>query len=84
MGYNLQNTQCLQGDGDCQVYVWVNDVHFHKDAGYNFPDDEGYMTITIAFSKSIRNMALFNNIGTFNLFSCYLKDETFCPFEVNK
>ena len=24
------------------------------------------------------------NIGTFNLFSCYLKDETFCPFEVNK
>ena len=25
-----------------------------------------------------------NNIGSFNLFSCYLKDETFCPFEVNK
>ena len=24
------------------------------------------------------------NIGTFNLFSCYLKDESFCPFEVNK
>ena len=24
------------------------------------------------------------NIDTFNLFSCYLKDETFCPFEVNK
>ena len=22
--------------------------------------------------------------GTFNLFSCYLKDETFCPYEVNK
>ena len=22
--------------------------------------------------------------GSFNLFSCYLKDETFCPFEVNK
>ena len=25
-----------------------------------------------------------NNIGSFNLFSCYLKDETFCPYEVNK
>ena len=24
------------------------------------------------------------NIGTFSLFSCYLKDETFCPYEVNK
>ena len=22
--------------------------------------------------------------GTFGLFSCYLKDETFCPYEVNK
>ena len=22
--------------------------------------------------------------GTFSLFSCFLKDETFCPFEVNK
>jgi hypothetical protein len=22
--------------------------------------------------------------GSFNLFSCYLKDETFCPYEVNK
>ena len=25
-----------------------------------------------------------NNLGSFNLFSCYLKDETFCPYEVNK
>ena len=25
-----------------------------------------------------------NKIGTFNLFSCFLKDETFCPYEVNK
>ena len=22
--------------------------------------------------------------GTYNLFSCYLKGETFCPYEVNK
>ena len=25
-----------------------------------------------------------SNVGTFNLFSCYLKDETYCPYEVNK
>ena len=25
-----------------------------------------------------------NNLGTYNLFSCYLKDESFCPYEVNK
>ena len=25
-----------------------------------------------------------NNLGTFNLFSCYLKDQTFCPYDLNK
>ena len=25
-----------------------------------------------------------NNIGSYNIFSCHLKEETFCPFEVNK
>ena len=25
-----------------------------------------------------------NDLGNFNLFSCYLKDQTFCPYEVNK
>ena len=25
-----------------------------------------------------------NNMGTFNLYTCYLKNETFCPYEVNK
>ena len=25
-----------------------------------------------------------NNEGNYNLFSCYLRDETFCPYEVNK
>mgnify|MGYP001285784660 FL=1 len=25
-----------------------------------------------------------NNLQSFNLFSCYLKQETFCPYELNK
>ena len=25
-----------------------------------------------------------NNLESFNFFSCYLKDETFCPYELNK
>ena len=25
-----------------------------------------------------------NNVGDFNLFSCYLKEEPFCPYEVSK
>ena len=40
----------------------------------------------VLVNKNLRHRLLISktNIGTFNLFSCYLKDETFCPFEVNK
>ena len=37
-------------------------------------------------NKEINHRVLINknNVGSFNLFSCYLKDQTFCPYEVNK
>ena len=40
----------------------------------------------VLINKNLNHRLLISktNIGTFNLFSCYLKDETFCPFEVNK
>ena len=40
----------------------------------------------VLVNKNLNHRLLISktNIGTFNLFSCYLKDETFCPFEVNK
>ena len=40
----------------------------------------------VLVNKDIKHRVIIkkNNVGTFNLFSCYLKDETFCPFEVNK
>ena len=40
----------------------------------------------VLVNKSLNHRLLISktNIGTFNLFSCYLKDETFCPYEVNK
>ena len=40
----------------------------------------------VLVNKQINHRVLINknSIGSFNLFSCYLKDQTFCPFEVNK
>jgi hypothetical protein len=40
----------------------------------------------VLINKEINHRVLINknNYGSFNLFSCYLKDQTFCPFEVNK
>ena len=40
----------------------------------------------VLVNKKINHRVLINknNVGSFNLFSCYLKDQTFCPYEVNK
>ena len=40
----------------------------------------------VLVNKEINHRVLINknNLGSFNLFSCYLKDQTFCPYEVNK
>ena len=40
----------------------------------------------VLVNKEINHRVLINknDLGSFNLFSCYLKDQTFCPYEVNK
>ena len=40
----------------------------------------------VLVNKSLNHRVIINKdkIGTFNLFSCYLKDKPFCPYEVNK
>ena len=40
----------------------------------------------VLVNKEINHRVLINknSLGTFNLFSCYLKDQTFCPYEVKK
>ena len=40
----------------------------------------------VLVNKEINHRVLINknSLGSFNLFSCYLKNQTFCPYEVNK
>ena len=39
----------------------------------------------VLVNKEINHRVLINknNLGTFNLFSCYLKDQTYCSYELN-
>ena len=48
--------------------------------------NELFANSCVLVNKDIKHRVLINktNLGTFNLFSCYLKDQTFCPYEVNK
>ena len=45
-----------------------------------------FINSCVLVNKNLSHRVLItkSNIGTFNLFSCHLKDETFCPYEVNK
>ena len=40
----------------------------------------------VLVNKEINHRVLINktNLGTYNLFSCFLKDKTYCSYEVNK
>ena len=40
----------------------------------------------VLVNKEINHRVLITktNLGTFNLFSCYLKDQTYCPYEINR
>ena len=40
----------------------------------------------VLVNKDLNHRVIVNkdDFGNFNLFTCYLKDETFCPYEVNK
>ena len=45
-----------------------------------------FINSCVLVNKEINHRVLINKneLGSFNLFSCYLKDQTFCPYEINK
>ena len=48
--------------------------------------DSLFIGSCVLVSKEINHRVIINKdkLGNFNLFSCFLKDKTFCPYEVNK
>ena len=45
-----------------------------------------FLDSCVLVNKDIKHRVLIkeNNQGTYSIFSCYLKEESFCPFEVKK
>ena len=45
-----------------------------------------FLDSCVLVNKDLNHRVIINKdkLGTFNLFSCYLKDKPFCPFELNK
>ena len=45
-----------------------------------------FINSCVLVNKEINHRVIISkdNLGNFNLFSCYLKNQTFCPYEVNK
>lgn len=45
-----------------------------------------FLDTCVLTNNNIKHRVLIkkNNLGIFNIFSCYLKDESFCPYEANK
>ncbi|MDC3168132.1 hypothetical protein OA867_01770 [Prochlorococcus sp. AH-716-D22] len=45
-----------------------------------------FLNSCVLVNKDLKHRVLINKneLGTFNLFSCYLKEQTYCPYEVNK
>ena len=48
--------------------------------------DSLFIGSCVLVGKEINHRVIINkdNLGNFDLFSCYLKDQTFCPYEVDK
>ena len=45
-----------------------------------------FLNSCVLVNKDLKHRVLINKteLGTFSLFSCYLKEQTYCPYEVNK
>ena len=45
-----------------------------------------FLNSCVLVNKDLKHRVLINKneLGTFNLFSCYLKEQTYCPYEINK
>ena len=74
-------------DSDVCSYVQENIRDIFYKEGTQSPSIESlFLGSCVLENKNIKHRVLIkkNNIGTYNMFSCYLKDERFCPFEIKE
>ena len=88
----LENYSGSESDVCAHVKANINDVkyrdgEFFLSTGTQTPSVNSlFLDSCVLTNNNIKHRVLIkkNNLGTYNMFSCYLKDENFCPYEVDK
>ena len=88
----LENYSGLESNVCSHVKENINDVLYEDgelflSTGTQTPSVNSlFLDSCVLTNNNIRHRILIkkNNIGSFNMFSCYLKDDSFCPYEINK
>ena len=85
------NDVCLEVKKDLNNYLTLNEGFYNgEDAGVSSTPSKHEFLVNscVLMNNDLRHRVLIkknNDLGTFNLFSCYLKkNEILCPYEVNK
>ena len=88
----LENYSGSESDVCAHVKANINDVtyrdgEFFLSTGTQTPSVNSlFLDSCVLTNNNIKHRVLIkkNNLGTYNMFSCYMKDENFCPYEVDK
>ena len=88
----LENYTDLDEDVCSFIKENINDVSYQDgelflSTGTQTPSVNSlFIDSCVLTNSNIKHRVLItkNNLGNYFLFSCYLKDESFCPYEVNK
>ena len=88
----LENYSGSESDVCAHVKANINDVtyrdgEFFLSTGTQTPSVNSLIVNScVLTNNNIKHRVLIkkNNLGTYNMFSCYMKDENFCPYEVDK
>ena len=88
----LENYSDLESDVCSHIKENINDVEYENgqlflSTGTQTPSTNPlFVDSCVLTNNNIRHRVLIkkNDLGTYNMFSCYLKDDSFCSYEVNK
>ena len=88
----LENYSDLESDVCSHIKENINDVVYENgqlflSTGTQTPSTNPLFVYScVLTNNNSRHRVLIkkNDLGTYNMFSCYLKDDSFCSYEVNK
>mgnify|MGYP004278879305 FL=1 len=88
----LENYSDLDSDVCSYIKENINDVVYEDgqlflSTGTQTPSTNPlFVDSCVLTNNKIRHRVLIkkNDLGTYNMFSCYLKDDSFCSYELNK